>query len=173
MIVAITGTPGVGKTKVLSESIFSGYGYEITSVEDLATKHWAISGKELREIDVELLASRIEKTQRIVLLDGHLSHYLKPDICIVLRCHPKVLEERLKERDYEPDKVRENVEAEAIDLVLVEAVELNQKVYEIDNTNMAPEKTAEIILNIISRNIGKDDYKPGSVDWSEVILEWY
>ncbi len=171
MIIAITGTPGAGKTSVLSQPIFQGRGYEIVSVEELATQHWAISGKELREVDVDLLASKMEKTERTVILDGHLSHYLNPDICIVLRCNPIILEKRLRERDYPEQKIRDNVEAEAIDLVLVESVELNEKVYEIDNTDISPERVAEMIIDIIS---GKDEgYEPGKIDWSKVIMEWY
>ncbi len=171
MIIAITGTPGVGKTSVLSEPILQGRGYEIVSVEELATQHWAISGKELREVDVDLLASKMEKTERTVLLDGHLSHYLRPDICIVLRCDPRILKKRLEERDYPEQKVRDNVEAEAIDLVLIESIELNEKVYEIDNTDISSDKVAEMIISIISGN--DEGYEPGKVNWSEVIMEWY
>ncbi len=171
MLVAITGTPGVGKTSLLSQPALQGYGYEIVSVEDLATRHWAITGKELREIDVDKLASKMERSERMVMLDGHLSHYLNPDICIVLRCHPEVLEARLRERDYDEQKIRDNVEAEAIDLVLIEAMELNEKVYEIDNTDTPSDKTAQMILEIISGRT--EGYEPGQVDWSGVIFEWY
>ena len=171
MLVAITGTPGVGKTSVLAQSLLQGYGYEIVSVEDLATRHWAITGKDLREVDVDKLADKMERGERMVMLDGHLSHYLKPDICIVLRCHPDILEKRLRERDYDEQKIRDNVEAEAIDLILIEAVELNEKVYEIDNTDTPSEKTARMILEIISGET--EGYEPGQVDWSGVILEWY
>ncbi len=171
MLIAITGTPGVGKTSMLAQPLLQGYGYEIVSVEDLATRHWAITGKDLKEVDVDKLASKMERSERMVMLDGHLSHYLKPDICIVLRCHPEVLEKRLRQRDYDEQKIRDNVEAEAIDLVLIEAMELNEKVYEIDNTDTPPEKTARMILEIISGRT--EGYEPGQVDWSGVIFEWY
>ncbi len=89
----------------------------------------------------------------------------------MLRCHPDLLRTRLEERGYTDEKVRENVEAEAIDLILVEALDACERVFEIDATALTPEAVADSIERIIN---GKgDDYLPGRVDWSQVVSDWY
>jgi len=70
-----------------------------------------------------------------------------------------------------PPKVRENVEAEAIDVILQEAVARLPFVFEVDTTNSTPQETAEAILAILQ---GKTKGRqPGSVDWASEVLSWY
>ncbi|MCK5559492.1 MAG: toxin, partial [Thermoplasmata archaeon] len=95
---------------------------------------------------------------------------------IILRCHPKTLETRLKNKGYNPAKIQENLEAEAIDVITIESVELhgNNEVYEIDVTNKNANDVANDVLKIIkSEDSARNDYKLGKIDWSEEILEWY
>ena len=56
------------------------------------------------------------------ILEGHFSHeFDNIDKIIVLRCDPKVLVKRLSERGYSKEKVRENLEAEAIGTIYSES----------------------------------------------------
>ena len=48
------------------------------------------------------------------LIEGHLSHLLAPDAIVVLRCAPRRLQERLRERGYGAAKVTANVEWELL-----------------------------------------------------------
>lgn len=170
MNIALTGTPGVGKTTVAS--ILSTRGIIVITVEYLAGKYNCLEEVEKNsEIDIEKLARSIDQTSELTLIDGHLAHLLPNSLCIVLRCHPDLLRTRLEEREYTEEKVRENVEAEAIDLILVEALDACERVFEIDASTLTPEAVADSIERIIN---GKgDDYLPGRVDWSQVVSDWY
>ncbi len=173
-VVAITGTPGVGKTTVAS--ILRKRGYRVFSVNDLAEKLDCIIGEEdgCKIVDVERLAERVRSIlpKGLVFLEGHLSHLLKPDKVIVLRCNPVELKRRLEGKGWPEEKVLENVEAEMVDVILVEAVELCEEVYEIDTTNMRPEEVAEIIERIVAGEEGvREAYRPGRVDWISSVGE--
>ena len=63
------------------------------------------------------------------------------------------------------------MEAEAIDLVLVEAVEACQNVFEINAGTMSLEEMGDAIESII--NGEGDKFPPGRVDWSQVVMDWY
>lgn len=169
MIIAVTGTPGgVGKTtvsKLLSERL----GYDYVSVKDFALERGLgePAGDEV-EIDVDALAKEAGGAafqDEDVVIDGHLSHHVPADLVVVLRLHPKDVAERLKARGYPRKKLAENVEAELIDVILVEALERNGNVLEVDTTGKTPEEVVEEILALIDgggvkRRVG------GVVDWS-------
>jgi adenylate kinase len=84
-----------------------------------------------------------------------------------------VLRERLQKRNYSAEKIQENLEAEALDIILCESAEWCDNVFEIDTTSQPVEKTLSDILNILDGLVrGRerelaDRYRPGSVDWSE------
>ena len=50
------------------------------------------------------------------------------------------LEMRLKSRGYSEEKIKENIEAEALDVILVEAFEWCKKVFEVNTTGKALKK---------------------------------
>lgn len=101
---------------------------------------------------------------------GHFSHLLDIEgIVVILRTEPKELRKRLREKGFNKSKIEENLEAEALDVCLIEAIEKHREVYEIDTTNKNPEEVAEEITEILKGKGGK--YKPGKIDWSYHILE--
>ncbi len=177
MIVLITGTPGTGKSSVakllakrinvdvisiartLDESVCAGY--------DTKRKSKIVDIKKLaRKIKDIIRASRKRAKDIDIIIEGHLSHLLPfGDVVIVLRAHPKVLERRLKKKKYAKAKIAENLEAEALDVCLIESLERHKKVYEIDTTNKKPHEVASAIVGILE---GKGEaYAPGKIDWSE------
>lgn len=167
MIIVVTGTPGVGKTTV-SKLLAERLGYDYVSIKEFATEKGigeAVEGE--LEIDVDELAKVAlgEFRSRNVVIDGHLGHFIPADIVIVLRANPKLVAERLEERGYSQRKVAENVEAELIDLILVEALEENQNVIEVDTTDKSPEEVVGEILSLIEKDVRK---RVGIVDWSQV-----
>jgi len=179
MLVGITGTPGTGKTSVTAQ-LEKKPGYQIIHLNELIKDEKLYSEVDTERdcvvADMNLVEQRVmEKVDRsspVTILDSHLSHHIA-DIVIVLRTSPEKLQERLKIRNYSENKIQENLEAEALDVILFESVEWCDKVFEIDTTNQTIEKTIidiEEILNALLK--GQDDllmekYKPGSVDWSE------
>lgn len=171
MRVAVTGTPGVGKTSACSKI----KGLRVVHVNELVGELGLASGydrrRKTKEVDVAKLARAVTALGDDILLEGHLSHFLGPDIAIVLRCSPKVLARRLRKKGWPEHKVRENVEAEAIDVVLIEAVENVPEVCEVDTTGMKPSEVAKAIEGIISGE--REKYRVGNVDWSEEVLSWF
>lgn len=170
MYIALTGTPGTGKSTVSEE--LAKRGHNTITVEELARNHGCIQEiNEELEVDVEALAKAITQPEEDIILDGHLAHFIPGRMNIVLRCNPDIIRKRLEARGYSAEKVRENVEAEAIDLILSESIDVCLFVFEIDATELSPAEIADAIERIMNGKI--DDYAPGKVDWSEVVLEWY
>jgi adenylate kinase len=170
MFVAITGTPGTGKSAVYE--LLKERGDAVMTVEDLARRYDALSEDDKGvTVDMDALVSRIGERGGEGFLVGHLAHLLPADLCIVLRTHPDLIIERLKARGYDEEKVMANAEAEAIDLILIEALDSCQCVCEIDCSERSEEGVVAAIDSILQGN--KDEYAPGKVDWSEVVLSWY
>jgi adenylate kinase len=97
----------------------------------------------------------------IQIMEGHFSHLLA-DEAVVLRLNPRELRGRLAARGYSAGKIRENVEAEAIDAILVEAVECCSRASEIDTTDKTPEEVADLIIKVVCREI---ELPPRGMNW--------
>ncbi len=176
MRIALTGTPGVGKTEVAR--LLKGK-HRIASVLELAEKFGCVVDREeddgeVAVIDVDALAEKVRDFDGII--EGHLSHLLEPDAVVVLRCNPLVLKERLMERGWSEEKVMENVEAELLDVILVEALDVTDRVYEIDTTGRSAGDVArdvEEILEALKVGGRKEEavrrkFKPG-IDWLSML----
>ena len=171
MRIALTGTPGVGKTSAatLVRSV------AVVSINTLAESCGAIVGRDTardsNEVDIEILTQAAKAIEGDVLLEGHLSHLLEVDMAIVLRCSPKVLKDRLSRKGWSESKVRENVEAEAVDVILIDTVGAVSKVLEVDTTHMSAEEVAQAIEAILAGESEK--YPVGHVDWSQEVVDWF
>jgi len=161
MRIALTGTPGTGKTTVAAL-----LPYRVIDINALVKEGLNFGPDPLHgclEADMDALARRLEELEgdEICILEGHFSHHFA-DWSIVLRLEPHLLRKRLEARRYSQEKIRENLEAEALDVILVEAVEMCSRVDEIDTS----EKTAEEVAMLVTRII-RGDLKspPGQVDW--------
>ncbi len=174
MAILITGTPGVGKTTVarlLAERTGKRY---IDLAEVVKNKGlYTAYDPETDSYIVDLNRARSYMEQLLSceeILDTHLVEAVPPGkvlIAIVLRLDPLVLRERLSRRGYPVRKIRENVESEILDAVLISAIENlgEDKVFEVDTTGKTIAEIVEIITQILNKN-GKA-YKPGQVDWLE------
>ncbi|MFB6209414.1 MAG: adenylate kinase family protein [Candidatus Nanohaloarchaea archaeon] len=164
MIVALTGTPGTGKTAV-SEQLD---GFRTVDLGDFCRTRELGEQREEFEVNIEEMREELEdylENEEKMVIEGHLSHHCPADYCIVLRCHPEELRERLETRDYSREKIEENVEAEKLDSILIEAVENQENVIEVDTTGRdASEVAAEIRKKLEE---GETGY--GKVDWSGTI----
>lgn len=173
MLIAVTGTPGTGKTS--SCEVLARRGYAVVDLDDVARQGGFIVGRDearqTDEVDVDALRDNLRVPAKIAFLRSHYAHRMAVDMAVVLRCSPAVLRQRLEARGWAKEKVRENVEAEAIDVILQEAVDQVPVVYEIDTTSSTASQTADAILGILQ---GKtQDREPGHVDWSAEVLSWY
>ncbi|MBG0769132.1 adenylate kinase family protein [Methanococcus maripaludis] len=174
MIIAITGTPGVGKStvsKLLFEKLqLKGKDIACINITEIVSKEGFYLEKDVEMdsfvVDFDKLNeyTRSIKTEDLIL-DGHVSHYLNPDYIVVLRANPLLIKNRLESRKYLPKKVKENVEAELLDVCLIESIEKNDesKIFEIDCSEKSPENIVnEILMFLDSKN---PEY--GNVSWLE------
>lgn len=124
-------------------------------------------------MDISALDKAISEDQGLkdAILVGHLSHHLTVDLIVVLRCRPSVLAIRLGERGYSQDKVKENVEAEALDVILIEAVETDRPVLEVDTTTKEVPEVVAAMEDILAGE--REKYAIGHIDWSEEVLGWF
>jgi len=170
MIIAISGTPGVGKTYIAKK---------LAKVSDNRLEYFDLNKyikdnklydsydtkADTYDVDVKLLKKIIEPTFRKeysrdnaldkkirktttiseltkiisnkkidgVIIDSHLSHYLKSDYCIIIRADIKILNKRLKERKYSKTKIQDNIESEIFEVCLDEARKLRRNVIIVEN----------------------------------------
>ena len=168
-IIAITGTPGVGKTTIVE--LFSEGDFTILSVKDLA-KQYGCEGDfdestQSMDIDIHRLAEQFESNLLDdAIVDGHLSHFLEVDGIVILRCNPSVLQERLVKRDYSESKIKANVEWEMISGTWSEIIEfeLEQPILELDTTNSSPTEIYEQIIKWVSEGYSQDSMT-ARIDW--------
>ncbi len=176
MIIAITGTPGTGKS-----SVCTALGLDCVDlnrvIEELGLYTGVDPARGSLIADLDRLHEYIQqKEQPLLILEGHLAHLLEPEVAIVLRASPLVLAARLEQKGFPAQKIQENVEAEALDIILAEAVELCAVVYEVDTSAMSIGEVAAVVRAIIAaetvegegaqRSALRQRYAPGSVDWS-------
>jgi adenylate kinase len=179
MRVALTGTPGTGKTSVAT--VLKKQGYTIVRLHALARKNNCIVGFDKKRnsqlIDIDRLNSIIEKnvtTDAVVFFEGHIAHLLDSmEKVIILRCHPKELKKRLMKKRWRRKKILENVQSEIIDIILCEAAEqhLCENIFEIDTTKKSVEEVTTAISKIVRNDFRPTkSYRIGQIDWSEEIL---
>lgn len=157
MKVGITGTPGTGKTTVAEE-----LNQDIIDLKQYAKDNNLGEQKELYSIDINKVKENLPENYWI---EGHLAHKLDLDYCIILRTKPEVLRERLEKRGYPNAKIEENLEAEAMDLILSEASQKDFPIYEIDTT----EKSTEEIAKEIQEAVKEKKERTGIVDWTDYL----
>ncbi len=185
MRIALTGTPGTGKSTVAAL-----LPYRIIDINALVKDGLNLGIDPERgclEADMDGLERRLDELEamgdmgdtdgkdrtdasNIIIIEGHISHYFA-DSAIVLRLDPKELKKRLQERGYPEKKIRENLESEALDVILIEAVEFCDHVAEIDTTGHSPAGVVDLVIKVIRGEIREP---PGQVSWLEdfVDSEW-
>lgn len=160
--VALTGTPGTGKTRVaraLAPKV------RCVEVSELALRCGA--GRRLRSgVSVDLPKIRRALARPAAwgaaqLVVGHLAHLLPVRDVIVLRCRPTELDRRLARRGSSADRF-ENFVAEATDVILLEAVAAHRRIWEVDTSDRSVASVAREVARRL-RSRGPPSY--GRVDW--------
>jgi len=172
-IISITGTPGTGKT-IIAKKLAKLLDANLISINKLLKKGKIRCTKDkkrnTRIIDIKNLQKAVNKEiqkGKINIVDSHLSHFLNSNLIIVLRTNPKILEKRLKKKKWKKSKILENVQAEILDEILVEAIEKHgkNKVVEIDTGKKSPNEASATILKILNNKSLQNRYHPGKIRW--------
>lgn len=164
MRIAVTGTPGTGKSTAVDAvetDLAVVHLNEVIREEGLTTDY--DEQRDSAVADMDAVADYLDGRED-VLFESHLAHHLPADRVVVLRCHPDELAGRLRERGWSDEKVAENVESERLDLLLSEAVAERglDRVYEVDTTGRTPAAVAREVEAVLA---GERDPSAGEVDF--------
>jgi len=176
----LSGTPGTGKTattKLLKDSNFI-----IISVGDFVIQYKLYCDEDKKRdtkiIDEEKINTFFSKylvdinISKPIIFESHYADIIEIpcELAIILRCHPQILEKRLQSRDYSPEKIRENIQAELLGdstSHMLEKEDLVEKgaIFEIDTSNLTIGETAIKITEIIQKPENFKELKAGWLSW--------
>lgn len=180
VVIAITGTPGTGKSSAARE-LSRIIGANVIDAGRFARKNRIVEGFDKKRmcwiVDTKKLKRKVvEKIGSIdgpvtVIVEGHYSEEAcTPDVIFVLRCRPDVLGKRLKLRGYPEEKIRENLLAEALDYCTISACRTKTaRVYELDSTRAGEKSLAGIMARILASGKYVKKYSP-RIDYSDEFL---
>jgi adenylate kinase len=174
LIILVTGTPGVGKSR-LASLLSKRRGFKLLELSLLVKREGLYTGfdKERKSyvVDERRLRKRLETISRssenLVIASHMVGRFLPKGLvkmAIVLRLDPVVLYRRLRARGWTSRKAWENTEAEILDISLQESIKFlgRRRVFEIDTTR----KSAAVICKEALRALsGKSSGRVGHVDW--------
>lgn len=177
--IIIAGVPGTGKSTIalkLAEALKT---ISIDLSKFAIENNLVLSYDEFRRtfvIDEDRVSLKVrevvEGSSNYIVLDTHYPEIIDSGIVekvVVLRLHPLELEKRLSERGWSREKINENVMAEILGIVSVNAVEAfgEDKVYEVDASGKSVDEVLAIVMEIVN-NTGR--IEPGlRVNWLENI----
>ena len=172
MRVAITGTPGTGKTSV--SALLRERGHDVLDmtqyIKDNGLREEYDAERDTYDVDVERLNDCLADYDNIIF-EGHLAHFMDVDSVIVLRCRPDVMKGRLEARGYSEEKVRENIQAEVLDVILFEAVESGIPTFSVDTSHGIVERTADEIEDVMKGDV--IGHMPEDISWAEEMDKWF
>ncbi len=166
MLIVITGTPGTGKTSA-SAILGKMLGVPVLHLREFVrtkgisigfdknTRSEIVDLKNLgKELKTEITKRETRSLKRSVLIEGHLACEIRlpASYVFVLRCNPRELRKRLKERGYPAQKIEENLVTEMLDYCTqnAEANYPKSKIVEIETAGKNAEQTAEIMRKSLS-----------------------
>lgn len=171
VIIAISGTPGTGKSSIAGLLKNS---FKIIHLNDLAKEKGCIKGydkkRKVKIVDFQCLDAKIDNSSDMII-ESHYAHLMHFDILIILRTKPDILKKRLIDKGFSKQKIDENLEAEALGVISEESLDFTDRAFEIDTSSITSQKAAELALKIITEK--PEEYRLGKIDWSEEILKWY
>ena len=170
MIIAVTGTPGTGKTTA-SEKLAQATGAQVLDITAIIEKNRLFVGEDedgTKVVEIPKLKAFVEKklssTRENIIIDSHISHLMPKTHVIVLRASPLEIERRLAERGYSKEKIRANVEAEFLGSCLHECRSFGN-VLELDTTS-------GLDINDVLSWLETGGRRIRDTDWSREFMEF-
>lgn len=133
MIITVSGSVGSGKTSIATE-LAKKLDYKLINLNDLAKDYKIEDIEELQTFDFDLdkLLDNLElklKNKELgndIILEGHFAHFINPELIDKLLVIGRDLTELKKtyiEREYNKQKVLDNLEVESFNLCFYEAID--------------------------------------------------
>lgn len=174
-VIAISGTPGTGKTDV-GQLLVTRLNATLIELSHLAKEQQLLIGEDA---DRETLIADTEKLQHYLVnlisespetyvIVGHFADEVPEkllEFLVVLRCNPITLTQRLRSRQWSQSKILENVQAEILGECTMQALlrHKRDKVFEIDTTEATLEEVVEAIEVIQTGT--SHEYTVGRISW--------
>lgn len=174
-VIAISGTPGTGKTDV-GQLLVTRLNATLIELSHLAKEQQLLIGEDA---DRETLIADTEKLQHYLVnlisespetyvIVGHFADEVPEkllEFLVVLRCNPITLTQRLRSRQWLQSKILENVQAEILGECTMQALlrHKRDKVFEIDTTEATLEEVVEAIEVIQTGT--SHEYTVGRISW--------
>ncbi len=157
----LTGTPGTGKTTIADLLVEKGYRAvnigelvkekKLFDFFDEERESYVIDDDELNNALTDLIEENTSSHDLII--DGHVAR-LPPQLvskCIVFRCSIRNLRQRLVLRGYTDSKIDENVEAEIMEVIYTDMMQLYGKdLVRVVSTDASIEETFVEVLSILT-----------------------
>lgn len=169
-VIAITGTPGTGKSRLARIIKKRCKGAVLIEINDIVKSRRLFSGKDRfgsMIVDMKKLNAAIKdrlrsERGRMVLLVGHLAPELsiRYDIAIVTRTRLSVLLTRFKKRRYPEDKIKENIISEALDYCGETIRGKCSEFYEVESAGEL-KRVSDYLVGLCN---GKNSKKPATVE---------
>jgi adenylate kinase len=174
-VILITGTPCTGKTTIAKELTAKLEALYINLTDYAKTNNLTLGEDSKRKttiIDEKAILQKLSKTiensdKSNIIVDGHYASVVVPTKFVsrvfVLRRNPKELKQFMERCGYVGTKLWENLQAEIIDVCLVEALQAHaRKVCELDVTGKTVEQVVCEILDVLEK---RKACHTGIVDW--------
>ncbi len=172
--ILVTGTPGTGKTAVsrlLASVLRAHYADPETLLKREGTDYTYDDDRKTRIVSLKRMCISLSKLSRSInhgmVVDSHLPlRITSPRLVgvIVLRCHPRKLEQRLRRRRWSKRKTVENLQAEILGVCLWDAAHNYgwKRIVEIDTTGMQPRYAVKTVVQALRH---KGIQRKPRVDW--------
>lgn len=161
----ITGVPGTGKTSV-AEKLCKQLSLEYIEINTIVLDKGLFLGYDIGRdtviIDEELLIPHMDSLmttqRRFCIVGGVIPFKTLFNLVIVLRCAIHVLRTRLQARDYPIEKIEANVQAEIMNVMFFDALELisAEKTIEVSNDDHSINETCSQITSVIREHFLRD-----------------
>jgi len=168
-IIAVSGTPGTGKTMLSKSLALALNGKRIDCTKLIREKKLYQAYDKQRKcfiVDINAFKRAInqiiqennaKKQPKTLIIDSHMSHFLHTnliDLVIITTCNIKELGKRLKKRGYSETKIRENLDAEIFDTCCIEANEQGHTVLKLDLSKIN-QKTIKTTITKVKASLDK------------------
>ncbi len=178
-LIAISGTPGTGKTAV-AKLLATQLTATLLELNQIIKEQQFLLGKDADRdtfiADIDRLQDYLRKllgaSKGRYIIVGHFADEAPDElleVLVVLRCNPVDLTHRLQTRGWSQEKIIENIQAEILGECTTQALlrHPRHKVFEIDTTKSSSEEVVRTIKTILT---GKGEkFSAGTITWLRIL----